>query len=144
MNEVYIEPTTGTPFLITAVLFDSLIPFLTKECMLHVSEGTQDGNNCYLGYNSDLKRSVNCHAAYYGEDIVAYAMVLKNDPKHLVRLYTTPGFRRLGLARVFLFGLDIQSLGCLRENRAALALYKRLGFEPVDESSVVMTLKRTK
>lgn len=144
MNEVYIEPTTGTPFLITAVLFDSLVPFLTKESMLHVSEGTQDGNNCYLGYNSDLKRSVNCHAAYYGEDIVAYAMVLKRDPTHLVRLYTTPGFRRLGLARVFLFGLDIQSLGCLKENRSALTLYKRLGFEPVDESSVVMTLKRRK
>ena len=144
MNEVYIEPTTGTPFLITAVLFDSLIPFLTKESMLHVSEGTQDGNNCYLGYNSDLRRSVNCYAAYCGTDIVAYAMVLKNDPKHLVRLYTTPGFRCLGLGTAFMFGLDIQSLGCLRENRAALALYKRLGFEPVDESSVVMTLKRTK
>ena len=144
MNEVYIEPTTGTPFLITTVLFDSLIPFLTKESMLHVSEGTQDGNNCYLGYNTDLKRSVSCHAAYCGENIVAYAMVLKNDPKHLVRLYTTPGFRCLGLGTAFMFGLDIQSLGCLRENRAALALYKRLGFEPVDESSVVMTLKRTR
>lgn len=144
MNEVYIEPTTGTPFLITAVLFDSLIPFLTKESMLHVSEGTQDGNNCYLGYNIDLKRSVNCHAAYCGEDIVAYAMVLKKNPTHLVRLYTTPVFRCLGLGRAFMFGLDIQSLGCLRENRSALALYKRLGYEPLDESSVVMTLRKTK
>ena len=97
-----------------------------------------------IGYNSDLRRSVDCYAAYCDADIVAYAMVLKKNPTHLVRLYITPGFRCLGLGTAFIFGLDIQSLGCLRENRAALALYKRLGFEPVDESSVVMTLKRTR
>lgn len=140
----YIEPTTGTPFQILPINFDDLVPFLTKESMFHISEGTQDGNSCYLVYDQHLRRDVKCHAAYYGEEIVAFAMVSKKDPRHLTRLYTTPGFRRLGLGTAFMFGLDISSLGCLKENHEALALYKRLGFEPLDESSIVMTLRKTK
>lgn len=143
MIHKHIDPVTGTPFVLSSIDFYDLIPFLHSQSFFHIAEGTQDGNNCYLNYNTDLITSVDCFALYDGETIIAYAMVLKQRPKHLARLYTSPGYRQMGLGAMIVETLGIVSLGCLRTNNRGLELYKRLGFVSNDNDSVVQTLTRS-
>lgn len=84
----------------------------------------------------------NVLVAKRGKDILGFALTAKDRPDHLNTLYVKESERRLGIAKQLVNQLKIESLGCISENKTALAFYTSLGFDTVCHGQYLDILQR--
>lgn len=143
MNEItYTHSPSGNVFLLKQITEAELLEFFTSESLLHIKNGTQKHNSMYLNVADNTFSLTELTAVYHDDKIVAFCIIPKYDKTILMRIYTSPEYRQMGIASFLINHNKVTRLSCLKENDTALQMYTKLGFICTREHTWVVDFER--
>lgn len=143
MNDTtYTHESSGTVFILKSITEEQLLDFFTTESAYHIAQGTQEDNAMYLNVIDNTFTLTELTGVYHEDVMVAFCIVPKYDKTVLMRIYTTPQYRCMGIASFLIEHKQSLNLSCLKDNVPAMTLYRKLGFNTVREHTWIVELRR--
>jgi GNAT superfamily N-acetyltransferase len=140
---LYHNPVEGLVFEVLEITdIDELKKYFTKEVKKHIHAMTQPGNTMYLEYVEEELALISVYGIYDQDILAGFCLIPKYAPEVLMRIYTSPEYRGMGLATFLINYFEIESLSCLLDNYDGHRLYKSLGFEIRDKTPFLVNYIR--